>query len=304
MAVPGAPFQFDTELRVAESPTDDGKRITARNRIVSSGYFDALQIPVIAGTPCRDNDPASTAVVNRSFEGLYLEGRSAVGSHVQEVTSGPMVASGTIIAVVGDAREQGLNDPPAPTIYWCNNAPNPTPLFLVRTQADNPAMIAEAIRRRVHEIEPGRAVYELMPLEQRLDDTLAENRLRTILLSSFALTAVSLAAVGLYGTLSYIVNLRRREIGVRIAMGARRRTTVLLFLKQGIAVTAVGCAVGLWLSVAMGQGLAGMLFGVTPLDPSTFAAVIVLVIAIGALASVWPAVRAARVDPIQVLREE
>jgi putative ABC transport system permease protein len=87
-------------------------------------------------------------------------------------------------------------------------------------------------------------------------------------------------------------------------MGARRRTTVMLFLKQGLAVTAVGCVVGLWLSAAMGHALAGMLFGVTPLDPPTFAAVIVLVIAIGALASVWPAVRAARVDPIQALREE
>jgi predicted permease len=304
MAVPGAPFQFDTELRIAEAPADDRRRITARSRVVSSGYFDALHIPVIGGRPCGDNEPASAAVVNRSFAGLYLTGRTAVGSHVHEITSAPIVAAGSIVGVVGDAREQGLNEPPAPTIYWCNNAPNPAPLFLVRTYADDPAVIAETIRRRVHEIEPARAVYELMPLEQRLDETLAENRLRTILLSSFALTALSLAAVGLYGTLSYIVNMRRREIGVRIAMGARQRTTVMLFLKQGIAVTAAGCAAGVWLSAAMGQGLSGMLFGVTPLDPSTFAAVLVLVIAIGALASVWPAVRAGRVDPIQVLREE
>ena len=304
MAVPGVPFQFDTELRIAEAPADDGRRITARDRIVSSAYFDALQIPVIAGTQCGDRESASTAVVNRSFEGLYLAGRTAVGSHVQEITSGPVAASGTIIGVVGDAREQGLNEPPAPTIYWCNNAPNPTPVFLVRTRSDNPATLAETIRRRIHEIEPGRAVYELTPLEQRLDDTLAENRLRTILLSAFAAIAISLAAVGLYGTLSYIVNMRRREIGVRIAMGARRRSTVMLFLKQGIAVTAAGCVVGLWLSAAMGRGLVGMLYGVTPLDPSTLAAVLVVVIAIGALASVWPAVRAARVDPIQVLREE
>jgi predicted lysophospholipase L1 biosynthesis ABC-type transport system permease subunit len=218
--------------------------------------------------------------------------------------SGPIVASATIIGVVGDAREQGLSDPPAPTIYWCNSAPNPTPLFLVRTHADDPAAIAETIRARVHEIEPARAVYELMPLESRLDDTLAENRLRTILLTSFALTAISLAAVGLYGTLSYIVNMRRREIGVRIAMGALGRTTVMLFLKQGISVTMVGCVAGLWLSIAIGQGLGGMLYGVTPLDPFTLVAVFILVISTGALASAWPAVRAARVDPIQVLREE
>lgn len=304
MAVPGAPFQFDTELRIAEAPADDQRRITARSRVVSSGYFDVLHIPVIAGTQCKDNEPVPGAVVNRSFEGLYLTGRTAVGAHIREMASGPIVGSGTIVGVVGDAREQGLNEPPAPTVYWCNNAPNPTPLFLVRTYAEDPAAIAETVRRRIHEIEPARAVYELMPLEQRLGDTLAENRLRTILLSSFALTAVLLAAVGLYGTLSYIVNMRRREIGVRMAMGAVRRTTVMMFLKQGIAVTAAGCAAGVWLSAAMGQGLAGMLFDVTPLDPSTFAAVLVLVIAIGAVASIWPAIRAARVDPIQVLREE
>ncbi len=304
MAVPGVPFQFDTELRIVEAAASDGRRITARDRVVSSGYFDALRIPVIAGTQCSDHEAGSTAVVNRAFEANYLAGRTAIGAHVQEITPRPVVVSGTIVGVVGDAREQGVNEPPAPTIYWCNNAPNPTPLFLVRTHADNPAAIAETIRHRVHEIEPGRAVYQLTPLEQRLDDTLAENRLRTILLSSFALTAISLAAVGLYGTLSYIVNMRRREIGVRIAMGARRRTTVMLFLKQGIVVTAAGCVAGLSLSIAMGHGLAGMLFGVTPLDPSTFAAVLVVVIAIGALASVWPAVRAARVDPIHVLRDE
>jgi len=304
MAVPGAPFQFDTELRIVEAPTESNQTITARKRIVSSSYFDALRIPLIAGTDCATDAPERTALVNRAFEGLYFASRTAIGSHVQEITSGPVAASATIIGVVGDAREQGLNEPSAATIYWCNSAPNPTPLFLVRTHSENLAGIGDTIRRRAHEIEPGRAVYELIPLDQRLADTLTENRLRTVLLGSFAVTAIALAAVGLYGTLSYIVNIRRREIGLRIAMGALRRTTVMLFLRQGLAVTAVGCTAGLWLSVAMAQGLTGMLYGVTSLDASTFATVLVLVIAIGALASIWPAVRAARVDPIQVLREE
>jgi putative ABC transport system permease protein len=304
-AVPGVSFHYDTELQIIEAPADDTARITARDRFVSSGYFDALQIPVVAGSQCQDDATAPAAVVvNRAFERLYLKGRTAVGSHVQEIASRPMAPSATIIGVVGDAREEGLSEPVAPTIYWCNSAPNPTPVFLVRARADNAAGLADAIRRRVHEIEPGRAVYDLASLEQRLDDTLAENRLRTVLLTSFALTAISLAAIGLYGTLSYIVSMRRREIGLRIAMGALRRTTVLGFLKQGIGVTVAGCAAGVWLSVAMGRGLADMLYGVTALDRSTLAAVLTLVIAIGALASVWPAIRAARVDPIQVLREE
>ncbi|HTH01108.1 MAG TPA: ABC transporter permease [Vicinamibacterales bacterium] len=304
MAVPGAPFQFDTELRIVEAAADTNQKITARNRIVSSSYFAALGIPMNAGTDCATAAPERTALVNRAFEALYFAGRSALGSHVQEITAGPVAASATIIGVVGDAREQGPSEPSSATIYWCNSAPNPTPLFLVRTHAGAPAAIAATIRQRVHEIEPGRAVYELVSLEERLDDTLAENRLRTTLLTSFAVTAVALAAVGLYGTLSYIVSMRRREIGLRIAMGALRRTTVMRFLKQGLAVTAVGAVVGFWLSIALARGLVGMLYGVTPLDPPTFVVVLVIVIAIGALASVWPAVRAARVDPIQVLREE
>jgi putative ABC transport system permease protein len=301
VALPGVSFQFNTELRIVEAPTETPRKITARNRFVSSGYFDALAIPVLRGSPCSDDPPVQTAVINRAFESLYLSGHSAPGSHVQEIASG---RNAVIVGVAGDAREQGLNEPPAPTIYWCASAPNPMPVFLVRTHADDPATMTETIRRAVHQIEPGRAVYEMRPLAERLEDTLAENRLRTVLLSSFALTAVSLAAVGLYGTLSYIVSIRRREIGVRIAMGARRRTTMVLFLKQGIAVTIAGCVAGLWLSAAAGRGLSGMLYGVTALDPSTFAMVIGIMIAVGALASIWPAARAARVDPIQVLREE
>ncbi len=301
VAVPGVAFQFDTELRIVEAPADASRTISARNRFVSSGYFDALAIPVLSGSQCADDAPVQTAVINRAFEALYLPGRSATGSHVQEITSGRV---GTIIGVAGDAREQALSEPAAPTIYWCASAPNPMPVFLVRTQSTDPATMSETIRRTIRQIEPGRAVYELRPLAERLDDTLAENRLRTILLMSFAFAAVLLAAVGLYGTLSYIVSMRRREIGLRIAMGALRRTTLVLFLKQGIGVTIAGCVAGLWLSVAAGEGLSGMLYGVTALDPSTFAIVLGVMIAIGALASFWPAARAARVDPIQVLREE
>jgi hypothetical protein len=301
VAVPGVSFQFDTELRVIEAASEPTRKMTARNRFVSSGYFDALAIPILSGAQCGDDSPVQTAVINRAFEALYLAGRPAHDSHVQEITSG---RTATIVGVAGDAREQGLHDPPAPTIYWCASAPNPMPVFLVRTQAADPSTMSETIRRTIRQIEPGRAVYELRPLDQRLADTLAENRLRTILLASFASSAVLLAAIGLYGTLSYIVSIRRREIGLRIAMGEMRRNTLLLFLKQGVGVTIAGCAVGLWLSVAAGRGLSGMLFDISALDPSTFAIVLSLMIAIGALASVWPAIRAARVDPISVLRDD
>ena len=188
-----------------------------------------------------------------------------------------------------------------PIVYWCNSAAVPAPLFLVRTRTDSMAM---AIRRKVHELEPHRSVYEVMPLEERLSDTVAEDRLRTMLLTSFAGTAIALAAIGLYGTLSYFVVLRRREIGVRLALGALRREIVSAFVRQGLRVSAAGAIAGLWLAAALGRALSGMLYGVTPLDGPTFAGVIVLVLLTSVAACLWPALRASRIEPMRVLREE
>lgn len=202
------------------------------------------------------------------------------------------------MGVVADAREEGLSQEPVPVVYWCNNAPVPTPLFLVRPRAE-PLALAETIRRTVHEIEPGRSVYQLMPLDDRVSDTFAENRLRTALLTAFATTAVSLAAVDLYGTLSYFVAMRRREIGVRIAMGALRREILSLFLRQGLRVSLAGCVAGLSMAAVLGRALSGMVYGVSALDLPTFAGVLLLVIVTAALSSLWPAIRAARVEPIQ-----
>jgi putative ABC transport system permease protein len=143
-----------------------------------------------------------------------------------------------------------------------------------------------------------------MPLEERISETFAENRLRTVLLTSFAVTAIALAAVGLYGTLSYFVSMRRREIGVRMAMGAVRPEIVSSFLLQGLRVSVAGCVGGLWLAAALGRGLAGTLYGVSALDAPTFAGVLVLVLLTAVVSSLYPAVRAARTDPMRTLREE
>ena len=141
-----------------------------------------------------------------------------------------------------------------------------------------------------------------MPLAQRLDETFAESLLRTVLLTFFAITAVSLAAVGLYGTLSYFVQMRRREIGVRMALGAARREVATAFVRQALHVSLVGCAAGLALAAIVGRAIAGMLYGVSPLDVVTFSGVLLLVLVAAVLSSAWPALRASRIDPMQVLR--
>ena len=164
--------------------------------------------------------------------------------------------------------------------------------------------MAQTIRLRVHEIEPSRAVFDVMSLEDQLGDAFAETRMRTILLTLFALTAVSLACIGLYGTLSYFVSVRRREVGLRLALGAMPGEIVKRFLLQGLRVSILGSVAGLALAAATARLLSGMLYGVSPSDVATGSAVILLVLAVATGASLLPAFRASRVEPMEVLRDE
>ncbi len=314
-ALPGAPTPwFQWTLALSGSGVDPEAKVIADNRFVSPGYFATMRIPLMTGEGCPA--PAATApggaapqhaapqhmdvLVNRSFADRYLAGSLGPGRQIGGVTNLP---PGEIRGIVGDAREGGLNHEPFPTVYWCNSAPGPTPFFLIRTSVEPSAMIG-TIRRKLREIEPARSVFDLAPLTDKLDDAVAENRLRTLLLSVFAGVAILLACVGVYSTLNYLLAVKRREIGLRVALGAERGSIVRHFFGKGLAVTGVSCVVGLALALAFTRLLAGMLYGVSASDPITLAGVVVLVLTAGSIASLAPAIRAARVDPMKVLREE
>jgi len=318
--LPGVPTEFQTELKFAEGPADPEHKIVAESRFVSPGYFAAMRIPQLAGGPCQDpryvpgaSSPGGvrveansiTVLVNHSFADTYLPGSNIIGRHLQVLGNAFLRPedAGEIRGIVGDAREAGLNREPVPTVYWCFSAPDPDPNYLVRTRTE-PMALAETVRQEVHNIEPARSVFNLMPLGEHLDEAFGENRLRTILLVFFAVTAVSLACIGLYGTLSYSVTVRRREIGLRLALGALQGQIVKLFLLQGLAVTFLGCAAGWGLAAAFSRVLSGMLYGVSPSDVSTLMTVVLLMLLVAASASMAPAIRAAHIDPMQVLREE
>lgn len=301
--LPGVPNRYETEVKVVEGQQDPNRKVIANGRYVSPGYFSVMRIPMLSGEPCRENANTTSFVVNRSFSERYFAQGSAIGHHLLLGSGTAYSATGEIRGIAGDAREQGLNTEPMPTVYWCMSASGPDPYFLIRTRGE-PMRMAYTLRRAIHQIEPSRALFGLMPLEDHLSDAYAENRLRTILLSLFALTAVSLACVGLYGTLSYIVTLRRRDIGLRLALGAVRQRIAARYLVQGLRVAAVGCACGLVLAALMGRLLSGMLFGVTSYDATTFSGVILLVLVVAALAALIPALRASRTDPMNVLREQ
>lgn len=322
-SLPGVPTNYPTELRFVEGEYDPQRKMVAESRFVSPDYFAAMQIPLLAGEVCREPQfravpsPMSptgqivepvgiNVLVNRSFADTFLGGSTVLGRHVQ-VLDNPFMKpeqAGEITGVVGDAREEGMNHPPTPTVYWCFGAPGgPDADYLVRT-ATAPMTMAKTIREKIRSIEPARSVFDISPLQDRIDDAFAENRLRTVLLGFFATTAIALACVGLYGTLSYSVNTRQREIGLRLALGALQERILKQFLLQGLGVTLLGCAAGLGLAVALARVLSGMLYGVSATDATTLSAVVFLVLLVAAIASLAPAVRASRVDPMQVLREE
>jgi putative ABC transport system permease protein len=175
------------------------------------------------------------------------------------------------------------------------------PVFLVRTQGDPLAIVAD-VRRKVKDLEPLRSVHDVKPLAERWSDTTAE--LRTWLLSLFSLVAVLLACVGLYGTMSYFANIRRREVGVRLALGAPPKRILGEFLRQGMGVAAIAAVIGLGLSILFARWLSGMLFGVSSTDPWTLFGVCASVLFVAGLASLIPSLRASRLEAMQVLREE
>ena len=300
--LPGVPSLYQLEFKI-DGKLEPGHPILADSRYVSAGYFDTMRIPVLVGEPCRQASKTSDVLVNRAFADKYMGDAAAVGHQLSGAVYNDFLPSGMIRGIVGNAREEGLNTQPVPTVYSCFSAPNPFPNYLVRTHGD-PMTMAETIRRRIHEIDPSRSVYSFAPLQEHLDEASSENRLRTMLLTIFAATAVSLACIGLYGTLSYLGRLRQREVGVRLALGAMRNQIVARFLLQGLRVAALGCAAGLALGLWLTHFIASMLYGISALDWATYVGVVCLILLVAASASLFPALRASRVEPVEVLREE
>jgi putative ABC transport system permease protein len=301
--LPGLFGDYQIGFTVPDGAIDAQRKIAADSRLVSPGYFDVTRIPILAGEVCQENWHGSDVVVNRSFVSTYFGDMPVIGHHLVTSPNPFNFPPGEIRGVVADAREEGLNHEPMPTVYTCWNAPNPDPYYVVRTRG-NPLGMAHAIREKLHEIEPGRSVFDIAPLEERISDSFAETRLRTMLLALFAALALSLASIGLYGTLSYFVTIRQREIGLRLALGALRGQIVRSFVGQGLWVSITGSVAGLCLAAAFAKVLAGMLYGVSTTDAVTFSSVVLLLLAVAAIASFIPAARAARTDPMQVLREE
>jgi putative ABC transport system permease protein len=301
----GSGFQFGIATLRIDGHDDTQEPARAQIRIVSPSYFDTMQIPLVAGELCRVvplNTPGAPVevMVNLAFATRYFPSGSAVGSIVRP---NPNIAA-RVAGVVGNAREFALDQAAVPSYYPCRLAyATPALAFLVRARG-GPDDIVNAVRAKVKELEPLRAVYDVAPLPQRIGNEYADDRLRTSALALFAGTALALACLGVYGTLSYVASLRRREVGLRVALGAQQRNIVVQFVAKALRVVAAACVIGIVAALAFARFISGMLFEVSPGDPMTLGGVVVLVVAVAVLAALLPAWRAARVEPMRVLREE
>ena len=302
-SLPGVPGMPQIELLRSEGEKDDHRKIVAVTHLVSSGYFHTLGTPVLLGQECPQSNASPSVVVNRSFVSRYIPNGVVIGSHLRSVVQNVTLPTAEIRGVVADSREDGLDTAPSPAVYACLSAPEPSPWFLVRTHGQ-PMALAQTLRQSLHQLEPARSVFGISPLTDHISDSLAENRLRTIVLTCFAGTAISLACLGLYGTLNYLGRMRRREMGLRLAIGASRPQIVAALVAQGLRIVVIGCLAGLAMGLAASHLLQGMLYAVRPTDPETYVAIILLVVVVAVIASVGPALRAATTDPAKVLREE
>lgn len=304
--LPGSSGGDNRVLHIASGRRrDTEQKLVAHAPLVSASYFATLGISLIAGETCHDDFGSNApheAMVNRQFAERFFPGESAIGQTVkigEESNVNPVVITG----VTADARDTSRTDAPQPTLYWCSVPGLPDPLYLIKPQG-SPMAMAQSLRQRLKQIEPGRAVYDIATLDAQISASMGERRLQTLLLSSFGLIALLLASVGLYGVLSFYVSQRVGEIGLRIALGARPSDVFRQVFRQGAAVGGAGIVAGLAAGAALTRLVASLLFHVSRWDPVTFLGGPAVLFAVAALATWIPARRATRVEPMEALRQE
>jgi putative ABC transport system permease protein len=290
-----------------ESRPQDSGAADANFNIVSPGYLATLQIPLLRGRDLSESDTAPVTVISAEMARVFFPGQDPIGQRIWFDSFAPRKQWLTIIGIAADIREEGLTRPIKPVAYVSHTeAQLPQHLldenFVLRTTQD-PRSIVEAVRERLHAADPG-SVVKFATMDEVLARSVARQRFQMQVLGGFAALALLLAAVGLYGVLSYVVTSNRAEIAIRMALGAQPGAIFVMVTGRALRLAAAGSAIGLAACVAVRSVLASLLFGIGPSDPMTLGGAIVLLLAVALVASWFPARRAMRVDPSSALHAD
>ena len=298
-------FQID-----GDPPRSPGERDNAGYFIVSPSYFRLLGLPLLDGRMLADSDIAGApqvCLVDEEFVRRYLRGRNPVGTRIaiNAMEQPPRVVTREIVGVVGHVKARPDEPEPEGQVYvplsqntWWNAT------LMVQPIGGQAAALAPAVRAALARVDRDRPATLVRTLAAIGDEATARPRFRTVLIGTFALLALVLAMVGVFGVLAYSVQQRRREFGVRIALGATSREVFRLVVGSAVPVIAVGTVVGLAAAASLGRTIASFLFGVAPIDPVTFLLVVIVLAFTAAVAMTAPALRAMRVDPVEAFRAE
>jgi putative ABC transport system permease protein len=274
---------------------------------VSPEYFQTMKIPLLSGRyyDARDGaDGQKVAIVNQAFAKHFFANSEPVGKRIGLACEKSEDLCRTIVGVVGNIRQESITDEVAPEIYLPFSQMRLNGMtIMVRTTSD-PLALAKSVRSEVLAIDKNQPVYDVKTLAQRVNDAVAVSRSLMVLFAAFALLALVLGAVGIYGIISYSVTQRTREIGIRMALGARAANVLSLIMRNGLTLVLAGIVIGIGSAIGLTRFLATLLFGIEPTDRLTFVVVSAVFFVIAMIAALIPALRATRVDPVVALRSE
>ncbi len=297
-------------------PLDISSSINSVMRLVTPGYLTTMRIRLVRGRAFTDQDRQGSPrvmIINEALAREAFPGQDAIGKRIACCEPGPDGSPvwKEVVGVAGDVRAQGLGEDPSPEFYLpMLQAPGAAWTWTDRTMTVAVRSRSEALslmptlRRAVAQVDPSLPLYNLGTMQGRVADSLAESRFSTMLLAVFGALALTLAAVGVYGVISYGVAQRTREIGIRVALGAQRRDVMAMIVRHGALLAGIGLVLGLGGALALSRLIGSLLFRVSPTDPPTFATGVVVLTAVAVLAAALPARRAARTDPMTALRNE
>jgi putative ABC transport system permease protein len=300
---PGSATGFTIGGRPTPPP---GEEPATSVRVADAAYFEVMGIPVVRGRNFSDveqREARHVVLISESLARQHFPNENPIGNRLDvQMFEEPRLAE--IIGVVGDVRYDNLTDEARPTVYFPHSELTYPFMTLVLRTAGDPAEAAPGARSVVRGIDKDQPVSDVRTMEQVMAGTVGRARFNTLLLGLFAALATVLATIGIFGVMSYSVNLRTREIGLRMALGAQRAKVLMLILRQGLLLTVIGVTLGLMGALALTRILSGLLFGVGSTDPATFATIVLFFAIVALIACYLPARRATRVDPLIAIRHE